>query len=74
MIIFKKIYSPEEIKLTAQIAVEIWNDSFVDMIGQDQTNYMLDKFDPRKIIEDLKSIMEYDQKIKNIIEKILCEL
>lgn len=37
-------------------------------------NMQLDKFDPRKIIEALNSIMEYDQKIKNIIEKILCEI
>ena len=40
----KKVLSPEDIKVTAQLAQKIWNQHYVPIIGQDQVNYMVEKF------------------------------
>ncbi len=40
----KVVSNPELIGITAQLAHTIWNDYYVPIIGQEQVNYMLDKF------------------------------
>ncbi len=60
MLVFKKVETPEDIKVTAQMAVEVWNDSFVDMIGQAQVDYMLDLYQSEKAMtEQIASGYEY---------------
>ena len=44
MLTFKKVTTGEEIKETAQLAHNIWNQHFVSIIGQAQTDYMLENF------------------------------
>lgn len=44
MLTFKKVTTGEEIKETAQLAYNIWNQHFVSIIGQAQTDYMLENF------------------------------
>ena len=60
MLTFKKVETPEEIRLTAEMAVEIWNDSFVDMIGQGQVDYMVNKYQSEAAMtEQIASGYEY---------------
>ena len=39
-----KVKSLEEIQITAQLAHQIWNQHYVPIIGQEQVDYMLEKF------------------------------
>lgn len=60
MLKFKKVSTSEEIKATAELANEIWNDHFVDIIGQDQTDYMVEKFQSEKAMtEQISGGYEY---------------
>tara|TARA_R110001583_G_scaffold44818_2_gene141816 strand:- start:450 stop:944 length:495 start_codon:yes stop_codon:yes gene_type:complete len=40
----KKVATPFEIEITAKLAHKIWNEHYVAIIGQNQVDYMLDKF------------------------------
>lgn len=44
MTAIKKVQNDDEIKAIADLAIEIWNEHFVDIIGQEQVDYMIDKF------------------------------
>lgn len=60
MLEFKKVSTSEEVKATAELAKEIWNDHFVDIIGQNQTDYMVEKFQSEKAMtEQLSGRYEY---------------
>ena len=52
MLDFKNVTTPEEVKNTAKLAKEIWNEWFVDIIGQAQTEYMVEKFQSKNAITE----------------------
>jgi len=41
---FRQVRSPEEIRTTCELAREIWIEYYVKIIGKDQVEYMLEKF------------------------------
>lgn len=43
-ITIKPVTSPDSIKLVAQLAQEIWNEYYVPIIGQEQVDYMIGKY------------------------------
>jgi len=45
------VQSPEEIQITSKLATDIWNEYYVPIIGQEQVNYMVDKFQSPNAIE-----------------------
>lgn len=60
MLTFKKVESEEQIKQTAQLAKEIWNNYFITIITQSQIDYMIDKFQSEmSMAEQIKSGYEY---------------
>ena len=62
MLTFKKVTTQTEIKETASLAYEIWNQHFVSIIGQDQTDYMLENFQSEKAMtKQIESAYEYFQ-------------
>ncbi|NME68248.1 GNAT family N-acetyltransferase [Flammeovirga aprica] len=44
MLSIKKVQSEKEIQLVEKLAIEIWNEHYVAIIGQEQVDYMLEKF------------------------------
>ena len=46
----KPVISKADIKLTTQLAHKIWNQHYEPIIGQDQVNYMVDKFQSESAI------------------------
>ena len=44
MYFIKKMTTPEQIAEVAKLAEEIWNQHFPSIIGQDQTDYMVSRF------------------------------
>ncbi|WP_191859129.1 GNAT family N-acetyltransferase [Hanstruepera ponticola] len=46
----KQVISIADIKLTTQLAHKIWNQHYEPIIGQDQVNYMVDKFQSESAI------------------------
>lgn len=44
MVDFVKVTDNESLKQIACLADEIWHDHFIDIIGKDQTDYMVEKF------------------------------
>lgn len=60
MLEFKKVDTQDKIKQTSDIANEIWNQHFISIIGQAQTDYMLENFQSEKAMtEQIKSGYEY---------------
>lgn len=56
----KPVSEPEEIIAIANLASEIWNDHFLDIIGQAQVDYMLEIFQsPHAIASQINSGYEY---------------
>ena len=53
-LIFRKISSDSEKDLTelSELAYKIWNDYYPDIIGQEQVDYMLNKFYSRESLID----------------------
>ena len=55
-----KVTSSQEIKVTAQLAHEIWNEHYVPIIGQSQVDYMLQNLQSANAIkEQIESGYEY---------------
>lgn len=48
---FRLVASKDEINKTVILAKEIWNQHYVQIIGQDQVDYMLDKFQSESAID-----------------------
>ena len=62
MLTFKKLKTTDEIKETANLAYEIWNQHFVSIIGQEQTDYMLENFQSENAMtKQMESGYEYFQ-------------
>lgn len=56
----KKVQKHVEILTIARLANKIWNEHFVDIIGQKQVDYMLEKFQSEKAVEaQIKTGCEY---------------
>ena len=56
----KQVTSSQDIKTVAQLAHEIWTHHYVPIIGQDQVDYMLDKFqDADAIKHQIETGYEY---------------
>ena len=54
------VISKADIQTTAQLAHKIWNQHYVPIIGQDQVNYMVDKFQSESAIsKQLKEGYQY---------------
>ena len=51
-ILIEKVTSKELIETTVQLAYKIWNQHYVPIIGQDQVDYMLDKFQNTEAISN----------------------
>jgi ribosomal protein S18 acetylase RimI-like enzyme len=50
---FIEIVSAEyQIEIIAGLAKKIWNEHFIPIIGKDQVDYMLDKFQSKKVIAE----------------------
>lgn len=47
---FRQVVSKEDIAEVARLAQEIWQEHYVQIIGQDQVDYMLEKFQSRDAI------------------------
>ncbi|MFK5895121.1 MAG: GNAT family N-acetyltransferase [Pseudomonadota bacterium] len=47
----KKISNTNQIDIVVTLAYEIWNEYFTPLIGKDQVEYMLEKFQSKKAIE-----------------------
>ena len=62
MLTFKKVTTGEEIKETAQLAHNIWNQHFVSIIGQAQTDYMLENFQSENAMAKQIDILVYAKK------------
>jgi RimJ/RimL family protein N-acetyltransferase len=50
MITIKKVLLPGEIQVVAKLASNIWNEHYLPIIGQEQVNYMIKKFQSEKAI------------------------
>ena len=59
-IMIKKVISKQEILITANLAEVIWNEHYVPIIGQEQINYMIDKFQSPLAIENQISTENYE--------------
>ncbi len=56
----QKVKSEEELDKVASLAYKIWNQHFVPIIGQEQVDYMVDKFQSvSAMAEQIKSGYEY---------------
>lgn len=56
----KLVSTSENLQTTAQLAHKIWNQHYVPIIGQDQVNYMVDKFQSvSAITKQLKEGYQY---------------
>lgn len=56
----KPVNSPADVKLTAHLAHKIWNQHYVAIIGQNQVDYMLEKFqDFEAISNQIENGYEY---------------
>lgn len=66
-LILQAVHSMAQIATVAQLAQVIWNEHFPPIIGQDQVDYMLEKFQSRHAIHEQVStgydyfILELDQ-------------
>ncbi|MDO5845047.1 MAG: GNAT family N-acetyltransferase [Methanocorpusculum sp.] len=59
---FEPVTTPAQIKETAKLAEKIWNEHFPKIIGQDQTDYMVEKFQSAQAIANqIGSGYEYFQ-------------
>ena len=47
-----QVKTDEEIKVTADLASEIWTEHYIPIIGTDQVEYMIDKFQSENAIAD----------------------
>lgn len=47
----RKVLTLSEIQVVANLASKIWNEHYIPIIGQEQVNYMIDKFQSEKAIE-----------------------
>ncbi len=52
MITIHKVKTAGDIKTTAKLAFKIWNQHFVPIIGQEQVDYMLEKFQSERAMKD----------------------
>lgn len=60
MLSIKQVTQQCEIQAVAELAYEIWNEHFVDIIGQDQVDYMLSHFQSiPAITAQIESDQEY---------------
>ena len=60
MINFRKVNDQAEIETVARLALEIWNQHFVPIIGKAQVDYMLDRFQsPGAITDQINDGFEY---------------
>lgn len=48
----KPVITSSEIETTAQLAHKIWNQHYISIIGQDQVDYMVEKFQSVQAISD----------------------
>ena len=56
----KPVITSSEIETTAQLAHKIWNQHYISIIGQDQVDYMVEKFQSvQAILEQFKKGHEY---------------
>ncbi|MBD0403413.1 GNAT family N-acetyltransferase [Flammeovirga sp. EKP202] len=44
MLTIKKVQTAESIEIVEKLSIEIWNEHYVAIIGQEQVDYMLEKF------------------------------
>ena len=59
-IVFEKVTTPEQIEKLCKVAEEIWHQHFTAIIGAEQVEYMLEKFQSVKAVtEQIKSGYEY---------------
>lgn len=60
MVNIVKVESPEQIAEVARLAQEIWNEHYIPIVGQDQVDYMLRKFQCKQAIsEQIAASYEY---------------
>ncbi|AOW19625.1 GNAT family N-acetyltransferase [Urechidicola croceus] len=56
----KNVENTDEIEVVSQLAYKIWNQHYVPIIGQDQVDYMIDKFQSQiAITNQIKNGYEY---------------
>ena len=48
----KPVRTSSEIETTAQLAHKIWNQHYISIIGQDQVDYMVEKFQSFQVIKE----------------------
>jgi ribosomal protein S18 acetylase RimI-like enzyme len=70
---FKVVDNKKAIAQVAKLAKEIWNQHYVPIIGNEQVDYMLDKFQSedaikQQIVEDYKYYIILDNKIDNLVK------
>ena len=59
-LLIKQVTSSQDIKTVAQLAHDIWTQHYVPIIGKDQVDYMLDKFqDAEAIKHQIETGYEY---------------
>jgi len=50
-IVIKRVQSPQSIQIVADLALTIWNEHYVPIIGQEQVDYMINSFQSTEAIE-----------------------
>jgi ribosomal protein S18 acetylase RimI-like enzyme len=63
MVQFKPVIHKADFKTIAELAKEIWTEHYTSIIGTDQVNYMLDKFQSETAIQHQIKIDKYNYHI-----------
>ena len=50
-IVIKSVYSPQDIRIVADLASTIWNEHYIPIIGQEQVDYMIKSFQSNEAIK-----------------------
>ncbi len=56
----QKVISNDDILITAKLALCIWNEHYVPMIGQEQVDYMIKNFQSPEVIENQINHEDYE--------------
>ena len=51
-VVIEKVVSPFDIQVTSDLAVRIWNEHYIPIIGEEQVNYMITNFQSANAIEN----------------------
>lgn len=60
MLTIRKVQTQQDINTTEKLAIEIWNEHYLKIIGQEQVDYMLEKFQSQSAMqEQMKEGLQY---------------